>query len=105
MRYRDDESYRFAWSLPAGTGSVRVPKGRSITSLAVSPDGRWIALSVTSTLSIGSTADAVSVVRVADGAEVFRKYLPKYTRSSVAFGDAGRFVYTDLDGVEVLAIR
>ncbi len=103
--YRENQPYRVAWSLARGTGSLRVPKGRSITSLAVSPDGRWIALSVTSTLSIGATADAVSVVRVTDGAEVFRKYLPKYTRSSVAFGDAGQFIYTDLDGVEVLAIR
>jgi len=103
--YRENQPYRVAWSLARGAGSLRVPKGRSITSLAVSPDGRWIALSVTSALSIGSTADAVSVVRVTDGAEVFRKYLPKYTRSSVAFGDAGQFIYTDLDGVEVLAIR
>ena len=58
--YRENQPYRVAWSLARGTGSLRVPKGRSITSLAVSPDGRWIALSVTSTLSIGSTADAVS---------------------------------------------
>ncbi len=103
--YREDQPYRVAWSMPGAAGSLRVPRGRSITSLAVSPDGRWIALSVTSTLSIGSTADAVSVVRAADGAEVFRKYLPKYTRSSVAFDAGGRFIYTDADGVEVLAIR
>ena len=81
-----------------------MPKGRGITSLAVSPDGNWIALSVTSGFSIGSTPDAVSVLRVADGTEVFRKYLPKYTRSVVAFPDAARFIYTDLEGLHVRRI-
>lgn len=73
-------------------------------SLALSPDGQPIAFSITSSLSIGSTPDVIAVVRVADGAEVFRRYLPKYMRSSVAFPDAGRFAYTDLDGVHVLRI-
>jgi hypothetical protein len=103
--YRDNEPYRVAWSFPSGKGNLRVPKGRSITSLAVSPDARWIAVSVTSGISIGSTPDAVFVIRAADGAEVFRKYLPKYTRSSVAFPDSGRFVYTNLEGVNVLKIQ
>lgn len=102
--YRDNEPYRIAWSLPGGKGSHQVPKGRSITSLAVSPDGRWIALSVTSSLSIGSTPDAVSVLRVADGSEVFRRYFPKYTRSSLAFPDSDRFAYTDLEGTHILKI-
>lgn len=102
--YRESEPYRIAWSLPGGKGSHQVPKGRSITSLAVSPDGSWIALSVTSSLSIGSTPDAVSVLRVADGSEVFRRYFPKYTRSSLAFPDPDRFVYTDLEGVHILKI-
>jgi hypothetical protein len=103
--YRDNEPYRVAWSLPSGKGNLRVPKGRSITALAVSPDARWIAVSVTSGISIGSTLDAVFVIRAADGAEVFRKYFPKYTRSSVAFPDSGRFVYSNLEGVNVLKIQ
>lgn len=102
--YRENRPYRVAWSLPDGTGNHQVPKGRGITSLGVSPDGNWIALSVTSSVSIGSTLDAVSVLRVADGTEVFRKYLPRYTRSIVAFPDARRFIYTDLEGLHVRRI-
>ncbi len=102
--YRENEAYRVAWALSRGKGAHRVPRSRGITSLAVSPDGRFIALSVTSGLSLGSTQDAVSVLSTADGSEVFRKYLPKYTRSSVAFLGPEWFVYTDLGGVNVLRI-
>ena len=91
--YRDSGAYLVAWSLPAGKGLHRIPKGRSVTSLAPSPDGRYIALSVTSTLNIGSTPDAVYVLRTEDGSEAFRRRFPKYTRSSVAFAGAKHFVY------------
>jgi len=101
--YREDGPYRVAWSTTAGTGTHHVPKGRSVTALAPSPDGRWIAVSVTTTLSIGSAPDAVYVVRAADGTEAFRRYLPRYARAGVAFASHGRFVYSDLDGVNVLA--
>jgi hypothetical protein len=102
--YRENQPYRVVWSLPRGRGSHQVPKGRGITSLAVSPDGNWIALSVTSSLSIGSTQDAVYILGAVDGTEVFRKYFPKYTRSVVAFPDAERFIYTNLEGVRVLKV-
>jgi hypothetical protein len=102
--YRENEAYRVAWSLPRGKGLHRVPKGRSITSLAVSPDGRFVALSVTSGLSIGSTQDAIYVLDTATGAEVFRKYFPKYTRAGLAFPGPRWFLYTDLGGVNVLRI-
>ena len=103
--YRENEAYRVVWSLARGKGTHRVRRGRGITSLAVSPDGRWIALSVTSGLSIGSTQDAVYVLRTADASEAFRKYFPKYTRSSLAFLGPGWFAYTDLGGVNVLRIQ
>ena len=103
--YREDGPYRVAWSTPAGAGTHRVPKGRSVTALAASADGRWIAVSVTTTLSIGSTPDAVYVFRAADGAEAFRRYLPRYARAAVAFAGSGRLVYSDLDGINVLAVE
>jgi hypothetical protein len=81
-----------------------MPRGQGITSLAPSPDGRWIALSVTSHLSVGSTPDAVSVLRAADGSEVFPRYFPKCTRTSVASA-GGRFVHTDPVGVNALRIE
>jgi hypothetical protein len=33
-----------------------------------------------------------------DGAEVFRRFLPRYTRTAVAFVDDQRFAYTDWAG-------
>jgi len=91
-----------------GTGNHQVPKGRGITSLAVSPDAGWIALSVTSSLSIGSTQDTVPYSRVCRrlgkfSANIFGKG-EQYTPPAVAFPDAGRFIYTDLEGVHVLKV-
>jgi hypothetical protein len=64
---------------------VEIPKGRSITAVSVDPDGRYIALGVSRNLSIGDVRDAVFVLRVADGTEIYRRFLPAYTRSQVAF--------------------
>ncbi len=83
--YREGRRYRVAWSAPGGGGQVEIPKGRSITAVSVDPDGRYIALSVSRNLSIGDVRDAVFVLRIADGTEVYRRFLPGYTRSQVAF--------------------
>ena len=79
--------------------------GRSITSAAVDPTGAFIAISETTALSIGSASDVVSVVRTDTGAEVFRKYLPRYARSSVVFFEGGLFGYADLEGTHVLKME
>src|SRR5262249_13168328 len=101
--YKED-GYTIAWSLPPGQGVHRVPRGRSITDVAVHPDGRLIALSVTTSLSIGDVRDAVYVLRAADGAEVFRRYLVRYARSSVLFPAADLFAYTDWDGTRATTV-
>jgi len=69
--------------------------------------GTLIALSVSGTLSIGGVRDAVVVLRAADGGEVFRRFLPRYTRTAVTFLDGGRFAYTDWvgDRAEVRVLR
>src|SRR5439155_705616 len=105
--YRDDAPYRVAWVLPAGRGVYRVPKGRSIVGVDVDAAGTLIALSVSGTLSIGGVRDAVVVLRAADGGEVFRRFLPRYTRTAVTFLDGGRFAYTDWvgDRAEVRVLR
>ncbi len=100
--YRERERYRLAWSLPAGAGSHAIPKGRAINSSAASPAGGYIAYSITGRYSIGNVPDFVAVVRASDGAEVFRKYLPRYTRSGVAFLGSERFAYSDLDGTHAV---
>ena len=87
--YREDGNYIVEWWLPSGSGSHRVPLGRSIHSSSVDSRGKWIAVSVGTGLNIGSARDAVYVLSAADGHEVFRKYLPRFTRTPVAFLDGG----------------
>ena len=103
---RDQESYRVAWSLPAGSGSHRVPKGRSINSVAVTPDAELIALSVATALNIGHIKDAIYVLRARDGSEIFRRYLDTYTRTPVLFPTNDLFLYSAVRGTHVLrAVR
>ena len=54
--YREDGPYRIEWSLPSGSGSHRVPLGRSIHSAAFDAAGKWIAVSVGTSLNIGKGA-------------------------------------------------
>jgi hypothetical protein len=96
--YKENENYRVGWSLPQGRGTHRILKGRSITALAVCPDGKYLALSVTTSLNIGDIKDSVYVLRASDGSEVFRRYLPTFARSDVAFLGNSYFAYTDWDG-------
>ncbi len=83
--YRDEGRYRIVWSLPSGSGSREIPKGRSITSLSVNPDGKLIAVSTSPSVSLGNIADAVFVLEAADGSEIYRRTLPTYSRSNVQF--------------------
>jgi hypothetical protein len=70
----------------------------------VHPGGRYVALSVTTSLSIGSVADSVYVLRAADGAQVFRRFLPRYARSAVAFPRDDLFAYTEWDGARAAIV-
>lgn len=83
--YREDGRSRVVWSRPAGTGTHEVPLGRGITSLAVDPSGRLIAVSVTRSVSVGQIDDALFVLRTSDGSEVYRRRLPSYARAEIAF--------------------
>jgi len=96
--YVEDRRYRLGWSTQKGKGQHEVPKGRSITSAALDARGRYVAASTTTSLSIGSIKDAVVVFRTVDGTEVFRKALPTYARSQVAFLGDSYFAYSDFDG-------
>ena len=96
-QYRENKRNRVAWSLPAGEGSIEIPLGRGVTALSVDPLGRYIAVSVTRNLSIGDVRDAVFVLRAADGAELYRRYLDAYTRSQVAFLGADRLAVSVIE--------
>jgi len=102
--YRDSGPYQLSWSLATGAGTHRTHNGRSISSAAVDPSGRFIAMSESTTLSIGDARDVVYVIRTSDGADVFRTYLPRYARSQVVFFEGGLFGYSDLTGTHVLKI-
>jgi hypothetical protein len=102
--YREKGPYQVAWSLAGGAGTHRTNNGRSITSAAVDPSGSFIAISETTTLNIGDARDVVYVIRASDGTDVFRKYLPRYSRSQVVFFAGGFFAYADLTGTHVLKL-
>lgn len=102
--YRDQGPYWLSWSLALGSGSHRTNRGRAVTAAAVDPAARLIAVSESTTLNIGSAGDVVYVFRTNDGAEIFRIYLPRYTRSTVVFFAGGLFGYTDLAGTHILTI-
>ena len=102
--YREDGPYQIGWSLPGGSGRHRTNTGRSVTSAAVDPTGSLIAISETTTLSIGHAEDVVYVLRTDTGADVFRTYLPRYTRSQVVFFDGGLFGYSNLEGTRILKV-
>jgi hypothetical protein len=94
--YVEGRPKRAAWSTRAGQGSYTVPLGRGITAAALSFGGRFVAFSTTTELNIGSIADTVLVKRASDGADVFRRTLPPYARSHVAFLGERHFAYTDV---------
>jgi hypothetical protein len=100
--YRENEPYLMEWSLASGSGTHQTPLGRSIHSAAFDAAGKWIAVSVGSSLNIGKAQDAVYVLSASDGHEVFRKYLPRYSRSPVAFLEPHFFAYSDQSGVHLV---
>ena len=102
--YKEDGPYQIAWSLGGRSGRHRTNAGRSVTSAAVDPTGSYIAISETTTLSIGNARDVVYVLRTQDGADAFRRYLPRYARSPVVFFDGGFLGYSDLEGTHILKI-
>ena len=96
--YVENTRYRLGWSTHVRKGQYEAPKGRSITSAAMDARGRYVAASTTTSLSIGSIKDTVVALRTGDGSEVFRRTLPMYARSQVAFLGDGYFAYSDVEG-------
>jgi hypothetical protein len=103
--YKEDENYVIGWALDTGTGSHKIPRGSSPSSVAADPAGRYIAFSTTTSLNIGDTRDTVVVLRTADGAEVFRRYLPAYNRTGVTFLGTDYFAYSEAGTTHVLRIE
>ncbi len=96
--YRGRDPYGVVWTTAQGRGRYGVLKGRTVAGVAVDPTGATIAISVTASVSVGDVRDAVSVLRAADGAELFRRYLPRRARSAVAFLGPEFFAYSEHEG-------
>ena len=96
--YVEGRAYRVSWSTTNGSGNYEVPRGRSVTDAALSSPARHVAVSTTTDLNIGSVADTVLVRRTDTNADVFRRTLPRYSRSQVAFLGDAHMVYTSVDG-------
>jgi hypothetical protein len=101
--YREDEPYRLEWSLPEGKGSYTVRRGYRIESVSVDPHGRYIAVGIAGRYRF-AMPDSVYVLKTSDGSEVFRRYLPQYNRSQVAFLGSEFFAYKDGKDVSVLRV-
>jgi hypothetical protein len=102
--YKESGPYQIGWSIAGRSGRHRTNLGRSVSAAAVDPTGSYIAVSESTTLSIGSASDVVYVLRTGDGATVFRRYLPRYSRSEVVFFDGGFLGYSDFEGTHILKI-
>ena len=103
--YQDEDNYRIAWAMSGSSGLRKIPKGSSITAAAADPSGRFIAVSTSTTLSIGNVRDSVFVFRISDGSEVFRRFLPKYSRTNVVFIGDEFFAYSDGATTHVVRVR
>jgi hypothetical protein len=102
--YKEDDNYLVAWSMNSGSGSRRIPRGSSVEAAAVDPSARYVAISTSTSLNIGNVRDSVVVLRTSDGKEVFRRFLPKYSRTNVAFVGRDFFAYSDTGSTHVLRL-
>ena len=102
--YRDKGASRVVWSLGAtGTqeavkGTLVLPRGKGVESLAVAPDGRHIAVSMETKLNLGVGKSAVVLLRTSDGKELYRRYHPLRSRVRLAFLGNDRLAMTRQDG-------
>ena len=98
---------RIVWSLATGSGSRTVLKGRRIRSVAVSPGGRYIGVSVNPKHErLDDAQPSIYVFRSADHAEVFRRYAPpRVLAGGIQFLGEEYFAYEEPSAVHVLRIR
>lgn len=100
---------RVEWEVAGISGSHRVTRGRTIVSVSLAPNGKWIALSVSDRHRTGSIPDSVYVFSTFDRHEVFRRFLPPLAQSRVQFLGTDLLAYTDFDGsdgfVRVILIK
>jgi hypothetical protein len=102
--YRDDGPSRVTWNTEGGSGTHNVLKGRLINSVAMTSSRDLIAVSVSTALNIGQIRDSIYILRAKDGVEIFRRYLPTYTRTPIYFPADDLLAYTADRQVVVLRV-
>jgi hypothetical protein len=94
--YRVDTPWGAFWSWVGGAGRYDVDWSKMISHAAVNPSGTYAALSLDTRFGrIPAGGEALVVVRLADGKEIFRKKLERFTRTRVAFLGDGHVAWTE----------
>jgi hypothetical protein len=102
---RESGAYRIGWVLPAGAGTLAIERLRMISHAVIDPTGRFAAVSLeTQHGRLLSLSDAVAVIRLSDRQEVFRAYLPRFTRTDVTLLAGGYFAYAHANNLYVLRL-
>ena len=102
---RESGPYRMGWSLPSNPNTYGFERLREIQHAAVDPSGHYAAASLETQYGrLLWLRDAVSIVRLNDRLEIFRKYFPRFNRSRVVFLTARYFAYSDGNQVRVLRL-
>jgi hypothetical protein len=84
--WREDAPWLAAWSVGGRAGRYEADWLMMISHAAVNPAGTHAVLSLESRFGrIPLGGEAIVLVRLADGREIARKGLPRFTRSPVAF--------------------
>ena len=103
--YRDSGRYGFRLKTKSADRYVASEKLRSVNHAAIAPDARHAAMSLqTQHGRLLWLRDAVAVIDMASGEEIFRRYLPRFTRTPVAFPGNAFFAYSEPERVRVLRL-
>lgn len=104
--YREDTPWRAVWSVAGKAGRYDADWSKMIVHASVNPSGTHAALSLESRFGrVPLGSDALVVVRLADGEETFRKKLPRFTRTRVAFLGERHLAWTEGDRVVVARVE
>lgn len=103
--YREDTPWRAVWSVDGRAGRYDVDWSKMISHAAVNPSGTYAALSLDTRFGrIPAGSEALVLVRLADGKEVFRKKLARFTRTRVAFLGDRHVAWTEGGRVVVASV-
>ena len=83
--YREEGAARLVWDLGRGIEERVMPRGRRIHDLDITPDGRFIAVSLTLSLRFGSARESFFIIDTRSGEEIYRRYSDVFSRTRLAF--------------------